>query len=114
MLSVPASRINYDLMRKRNPQDYSVESETSFNKSFRPDLRNAAGNTPISAPAPESYAAERMAELKAERKKYNVNDLGYYRGGVPEKGRGPIRGKAIGVAGEFHAPAVHNFLNNYH
>jgi len=45
---------------------------------------------------------------------YNVNDLGYYRGGVPSKGRGPIRGAAIGAPGEFHAPAVHNFLENYH
>lgn len=45
---------------------------------------------------------------------YNANDLGYYRGGVPAPGRGAIRGKAIGIPGEFHAPAVHNFLNNYH
>jgi len=43
-----------------------------------------------------------LAELKQEREKYNVNDLGFYRGGIPKKGRGPIRGNALGPAGEFH------------
>ena len=45
---------------------------------------------------------------------YNANDLGFYRGGVPKKGRGSIRGTAMGRPGEFHQPAVHNFLNYYH
>jgi len=42
--------------------------------------------------------------LKAERAKYNVNDLGYYNGGVPRPRRGPIRGDAMGPAGDFHSP----------
>lgn len=65
MLSVRESRLNYDLMRRKNPEAYSVEDEASFNKANRADLRDAAGNTPVSAPAADSYAAERMAELKA-------------------------------------------------
>lgn len=55
-----------------------------------------------------------MQELKEERAKYNVNHLGNYQGGLPVKGRGSIRGTALGPAGEFHQPSVHNFLNNYH
>ena len=43
-----------------------------------------------------------------------MNDLGYYRGGVPRKGRGAIRGDALGLPNEFHQPVVHNYLNNYH
>jgi hypothetical protein len=77
-------------------------------------LRNETGNISKKAPAPGSYAEERLAELKKERAKYNVNHLGFYQGGLPQQGRGPIRGSALGPAGEFHSPQVHNFLNNYH
>lgn len=45
---------------------------------------------------------------------YNANDLGYYKGGVPRKGRGAIRGNSLGNVNEFHQPSVHNFLHNYH
>ncbi len=43
-----------------------------------------------------------------------MNPIGLYRGGVPQKGRGAIRGTAIGKPGEFHSPKTHNFLNFYH
>jgi DnaJ-class molecular chaperone len=114
VLSVFQSRMNYDLMKKKNPQDFRVISEDAFNKSHRPDKRDKSGNAPAAQPAADSYAAERRAELAVQRKQYNVNDLGFYRGGVPQPGRGPIRGSAIGPAGSFHSPATHNFLNNYH
>mmetsp|Transcript_5430 Transcript_5430/g.4115 ORF Transcript_5430/g.4115 Transcript_5430/m.4115 type:complete len:86 (+) Transcript_5430:437-694(+) len=55
-----------------------------------------------------------MAELKKARDLYNVNFLGYYKGGVPKKGRGAARGKSIGNVGEFHQPELHNFLENPH
>jgi hypothetical protein len=41
-------------------------------------LRNETGNISKKAPAPGSYAEERLAELKKERAKYNVNHLGFY------------------------------------
>lgn len=68
----------------------------------KPELRNLSGNSPKKAPQVGSYAEERLAELKKEREKYNVNDIGFYRGGIPAKGRGNIRGTALGPAGEFH------------
>lgn len=43
-----------------------------------------------------------------------MNHLGYYDGGLPQKGRGAIRGTAFGRPGEFHTPQTHNFFNNYH
>ncbi len=46
--------------------------------TIRPDLRDKQGNTSVAAPAAESYAAERLAELKEQRKRYNVNHLGMY------------------------------------
>lgn len=45
-----------------------------------------------------------MQELKQERDKYNVNHLGHYKGGLPAKGRGAIRGTALGPIGDFHQP----------
>lgn len=64
-------------------------------------MRDAAGNTPL-AKDPGAYALERMAELKEQRAKYNVNHLGNYQGGLPQKGRGSVRGTALGPIGEFH------------
>jgi len=114
VLSVPQSRVSYDLQRRKNPDDFREVNEQEFNKENRPDLRNEAGNVgSINAPA-GSYAAERLAELKSQREKYNANDIGYYRGGVPVKGKGTIRGTSLGRPGEFHQPSVHNHLENYH
>jgi len=56
----------------------------------------------------------RLAELKAERQKYNVNDLGYYNGGVPRKHRGAVRGDSENTAGYFHTPMLHNFKHYNH
>jgi DnaJ-class molecular chaperone len=114
VLSVPQSRVSYDISKSKNPDAYNDVSESDFNKTHRPDLRDGAGNTPVDAAAPGSYAETRLRELKEERKKYNANDLGYYRGGVPMKNRGPLRGSATGMVNEFHHPTHHNFLNNYH
>lgn len=114
ILSVPESRASYDITMKKNPDAFREVTESDFIKSYFPEKRDEAGNTPSSAPAKGSYAETRLAELKEQRKKYNVNDIGYYRGGVPQKGRGTIRGSAIGRPGEFHSPQTHNFYNNYH
>ena len=77
-------------------------------------MRDAAGNTPAQVNDPTSYAAERIAELKSQRAKYNVNDLGYYSGGLPRRDGGSLRGNALGSIGSFHQPTVHNHLDNYH
>jgi hypothetical protein len=101
VLSVRESRVNYDLQRKKNPDNFREISEAEFAREHRPDLRNAQGNIPTKV-APGSYAEERLAELKKERDRYNVNHLGYYKGGLPQRDRGSIRGTALGPIGEFH------------
>lgn len=45
---------------------------------------------------------------------YNVNDLGYYQGGVPRKNRGTVRGNSMGEPGTFHSPTIHNFIHYNH
>ncbi len=102
VLSVVQSRANYDLLRQKDPDQFREINQREFDKTYNPSARDAAGNVPMAAPAPGSYAETRLAELKKQREQYNVNDIGYYRGGVPSKGRGAIRGSALGVPGEFH------------
>lgn len=114
ILSVSESRANYDLLRRKNPNLYGDVSEADFNRANRPDLRDKSGGIPMKAPSADSYAAERAAELAQQRKIYNVGHLGYYNGGVPQKGRGNLRGTALASPGYFHQPSVHNYLENYH
>lgn len=114
MLSVDESRANYDILRRKNPDAFRDISDQEFNQTYRPDLRDEAGQVAKAKPARGSYAEQRLAELKEQRKMYNANDLGYYRGGVPRKGKGTLRGDSIGPINDFHQPSVHNFLNNYH
>ena len=102
VLSVMQSRANYDLLRQRDPDQFKEVSQHEFDKNYNVGARDESGNVPVAAPAKGSYAETRLAELKEQRKQYNVNDIGFYRGGVPEKGRGAIRGAAIGAPGEFH------------
>lgn len=89
-------------------------SQQEFDRTYNTGARDESGNVPVAAPARGSYAETRLAELKKQREQYNVNHIGLYRGGVPQKGRGAIRGESLGVPGEFHQPKVHNFLNYYH
>lgn len=70
----------------------------------RRDKRDKTGMIPKDKPVRGSYAEDRLNQLKKDREQYSVNHLGYYSGGVPQKGRGAIRGKALGNVGEFHSP----------
>ena len=114
VLSVRESRVNYDLTRKKNPQVVDTVGDLQASMEARRAARDKSGNIPRDGPSRGSYAENRLEELKKEREKYNVNHLGYYRGGLPQKEKGPIRTKSLGRPGEFHDPKVHNTLENYH
>jgi hypothetical protein len=43
--------------------------------------RDKTGHIPKEKPKRGSYAELRMEELRIERKRYNVDDFGFYRGG---------------------------------
>lgn len=114
VLSVLQSRANYDLLRQKDPYSFTDISQHEFEKKYDVGARDEAGNVPKEAPARGSYAEARLAELKEQRKQYNVNDLGYYRGGVPNRNKGAVRGTAMGTPGAFHNPKTHNFYNFHH
>ena len=104
MLSVTESRANYDLLKRKNPDNFTAMSEFEFNLEKRTELRDKSGQIPVEANKRGSYAEDRLAQLKADREKYSVNHLGYYRGGVPKKDAGPLRARTMGNPGEFHSP----------
>ena len=72
--------------------------------------RDKRGIIPSEKPARGSYAEQRLNELRKDREKYNVNFLGYYKGGLPNPKMGPVRGKALGAPGDFHSPQIHNHI----
>jgi len=104
VLSVKESRAAFDLSRRKNPNLYKPMSDQQYDMLYRRDNRDKSGLSPRTPPARGSYAEQRMRELAKERARYNVNDLGYYNGGVPRENRGSIRGDAVGEPGGFHSP----------
>ena len=91
VLSVPESRATFDLARKKNPQVFDFDKELREDQGLMSG-RDKRGIIPKMKPKSGSYAEQRIAQLKQEREKYNANDLGYYRGGVPREHRGALRG----------------------
>lgn len=79
-------------------------SEEQLDMMFSRSGRDKRGLSPRQKAARGSYAEKRIAHLKMEREKYNVNDLGYYKGGIPRRDRGSIRGAALSQVGNFHNP----------
>jgi len=65
----------------------------------RRDSRDSSGHIPAPKPKWGSYAEFRLKELETERKLFNVNHLGYYGGGVPNKGLMKIRGTSWNAPG---------------
>ena len=56
VLATRESRASYDLIRKKNIDDFRVIPEVEFNRTYRPDLRKDDGQAPAEAPKPGSYA----------------------------------------------------------
>ena len=114
VLSVKESRAAFDLSRRKNPNLYKPMSDEQYDMLYRRDNRDKTGLGPRTSPVRGSYAEQRMRELAKERARYNVNDIGYYNGGVPRKDRGNLRGDSMGGPGEFHSPLIHNYLHFRH
>lgn len=113
VLSVKESRAAFDISMRSNPQMYKAAAAQQFADMMNRDGRDKTAMSPRQR-SRGTYAEKRMAELQAEREKYNANNLGYYNGGVPRANRGPIRGEALGRPGVFHSPQVHNWMHYQH
>lgn len=105
VLSVPETRVNYDLLSQASPENIYGETRERLRKSSE---REDNGQTSKAKPAKGSYAEERLEYLEAERRKFNVDHLQRYKGGVPVKGRGVWRANSMGAPNSFHDTQIHN------
>jgi len=110
VLSTPESRTTYDLQNQAVPDFIYRAQRMEYLRKFSD--RDRTGNPRKEVPAPGSYAESKRQFLANERKKFNVNDFGRYRGGVPQKNKGDIRGNAMGGPGAYHEPLMHNYKIN--
>jgi len=107
VLSNKTLRLDYDTRMRNFPEIiYNAEKvkkmkETEMN-------RDATANQVKPGPMKGSYAEYRLEKLKEWRKQFNVDDLGFYKGGVPNKNQGSIRGTAEAPPGVYHNPWYHN------
>jgi curved DNA-binding protein CbpA len=111
VLSNKTMRLDYD-MRFRQFPDIIYNAEKMKNMKENEKERDATANNVKPAPMKGSYAEYRLEKLKELRKEFNVDDLGNYKGGVPRKGNGPVRGNAMGVHGQYHNPFYHNEMHD--
>ncbi len=107
VLSNKTLRLDYD-MRMRQFPDIIYNAEKMKNMKESEKERDVTGNTIKPAAMKGSYAEYRLEKLKEWRSQFNLDDLGNYKGGVPRKGRGPVKGNAMGVHGMHHNPWQHN------
>ncbi|KRX08624.1 DnaJ domain [Pseudocohnilembus persalinus] len=109
VLSHQESRNNYDLLNKRQPERVYSEIRNEQNRKFND--RSFDGQQKKQHYAPGTFAEERQKVLAEERAKFNVNFLGRYNGGLPQKNKGIVRGSAQGSAlgppGAHHDVLVH-------
>ena len=113
VLSVDESRTQYDLSREKMADIVYKEDR---DKVINDRRQNRDNSGVVKAPKPRrgSYAETRKEELSKEREKFNVNHLSYYKGGVPQKDRFNVRGKAIRPPGVFHEPEYHQEQTDHH
>ncbi len=107
VLSIQESKMEYD--HNHAPQESAelskVKSETMAKNR---KMRDRSGHVPGPTPMRGSYAEYRIKQLEREREKFNVNFLGYYNGGLPQKNNGSVRGSSLDEPGKFHSPETHN------
>lgn len=107
VLSNKTLRLDYDT-RMRNFPDIIYNAEKMKNMKESEYQRDNTANKIKPAPLKGSYAEYRLEKLKELRKEFNVDDLGNYKGGVPRKWSGPVRGNSEGAPGMQRNAWYHN------
>lgn len=79
VLSILESRNSYDLMNKKQPNLLFGKDRQAF---LDAQQRQEDGNKKRAGVQAGSYAEERKNWLAKERKRFNVDEIGRYRGGI--------------------------------
>jgi len=110
VLSSPESRTLYDLEVSKFPDHIYRAHRNEFARRY--NSRDKAGNTPKEPYPHGSYAESKRKSLAEQRKNFGVDSIGRYKGGVPQKGKGQIRGNAMGAPHEAHDTLLINMKIN--
>jgi hypothetical protein len=106
-LSNKVAKLEYDMKMNNRPEMiYNSEKMKKMNEATAE--RDKTGHVIKPMPMKGSYAEYRLEKLKELRKQFNVDDHGFYKGGVPAAFKGTIRTNSGGIVGEFHSPYEHN------
>jgi len=111
VLSNKTMRLDYDMRMKTN-SDIIYNAEKMKNMEENKMNRDSKGNQIKPGPMKGSYTEYRREKLKEIRDKFNVNEHGMYKGGLPSQNSGQTRGNSLGVPGAFHHEWHHNELNH--
>lgn len=112
VLSIPESKMSYDSTFTERPGAVYAKSKSETMETNRHN-RERSGHAPTPKPVRGGYAEYRLKQLEKERKRFNVNHLGYYNGGLPYKRGGNVRGSAVESPGSPHDVTEHNlFVRN--
>lgn len=107
VLSDTQSRSKYDVNFEAKPESvYSSEKFKNMEKAKAE--RDNKGNTPTEEIMKGSYADFELEKLKNFRKRFNFDDLGNYKGGVPRPHNGNKRGSALAGPLAPHSEFDHN------
>ena len=113
VLSNKTLRLDYDTRMNNYPEMiYNKEKIKTMDENL--PKRDATGNIIQPVPMKCSYAEYRLEKLKELRKKFNVDDHGFYKGGVPRKNLGNFKGDSLGVHGQTHDAWDFNNEENRH
>ncbi len=107
VLSNKTLRLDYDTRMRQQP-DILYNSQAIKVSEEEKLKRDESGNSIKPSPLKGSYAEYRAEKLKEWRNKFNVNNQGLYKGGVPRRDNGPVRGDALAPPGMYHNPWYHN------
>lgn len=111
VLSNKSTRLEYDTKLENIP-DMIYNSEKLKKMNEANAERDITGNKIKPSPLKGSYAEYKLEKLKEMRKEFNVDDNGFYKGGVPAPFKGSVRGTALGNIGMAHSPNQHNEMND--
>mmetsp|Transcript_22704 Transcript_22704/g.19725 ORF Transcript_22704/g.19725 Transcript_22704/m.19725 type:complete len:309 (+) Transcript_22704:25-951(+) len=110
VLSIHESRTAFDLSNQANPD--SIYRAQRMEAARKYADRGKDGQLRREPDEAGSYAEQRRQYLAEERKRFNVDKFGRYKGGVPKKARSNARGAALMGPGEFHDEIIHNAKND--
>lgn len=107
VLSNQKQRMKYDATQETKPEVVFNSEKMKAMKDAQKE-RDNSGNTIVGDHEKGSYGHFRLEKLKEWRNRFNFDNIGNFKGGVPRPYKGSIRGDSIDVPLAPYDPYFHN------